>query len=271
MSDVPLLSLMLLLPLILNDRNDDEKYDGRDFSPYWLADQQGVREGTVDEDEQQYILHVLRHDLHLEGPLSNTLILAAQKTMATTIPLGTGIDYYCLARELAISIERTQPPSDSRVIIFNHILARLHIEPTAHLYSMFDYLQRSGEMLPLTMTAVDALYHRIVSIERNVESYCVQNRHPVQTPHLDQLVSICNLVDDRHCSICQDEISKGVPMYQLSPCGCCFHSDGASCLQQDHTIVTWLQTHRTCPNCQQEVHLAAMSAIVNDDGKNIHS
>jgi len=82
--------------------------------------------------------------------------------------------------------------------------------------------------------------------------YGASDRPTKPTQCLDKLHQTTSPIE-KHCSVCQDIINAGSALYQL-PCGDCFHA--GECLGEGRSIVTWMETRNTCPNCNQLIQLS---------------
>lgn len=94
-----------------------------------------------------------------------------------------------------------------------------------------------------------------ISIHHDPVAHYQRTRHATPTPNLLQLKEQTRKKetkrDDWGCSLCKEEVET---FYFQLPCGHVFHSKPSDCLG-DRTIMYWLQSHRTCPNCKQEVKI----------------
>lgn len=68
-----------------------------------------------------------------------------------------------------------------------------------------------------------------------------------------QFLSSEKLEEIRACSICQGDIEKVSDAVLLPGCPHVFHASSDDCLGGGASILTWLGTHDTCPECRREV------------------
>jgi len=85
-------------------------------------------------------------------------------------------------------------------------------------------------------------------------AYCEKTRIMLSTPNLDQLkAKILDDVSNQCCSICQSDLAPQTPVFELPRCKHLFHARAAQCLGSGQSILTWLDKHKKCPNCNVEV------------------
>ena len=190
--------------------------------------------------------------LGLQPPFSVFLIFAARNVLRADTEEEEDGGCLALATEYAKLVDQ-----ESSVNIFSHLLTCFRIEPIEALVELTIEFVRCDGALPTTLRDLREFHRRQEAMRRDMDMYCERYRHSIRTPDLDHLRAIRNVRDDLCCSICQEHIDMNTWIYQLQPCGDCFHS--TLCLEHGN-IVTWLEQNRRCPNCKQEVHVLASAS-----------
>lgn len=135
-------------------------------------------------------------------------------------------------------------------MIIRHIIVDFHESPKCRQIQCIEEYWNLEHAMPTKEALVQMIMRRI-EIEADPDEYCESKRMMVPTPNLDKLQATTNTLD-RSCSICQEPLDIGQPMYRL-PCGDCFHA--TNCIGDERSILTWLKKCKRCPNCNMETIL----------------
>ena len=204
---------------------------------------------SLTEGEREYLQHYLIQELGIREPITNALLLATQSAIA----LHEEPSAADIARELLnppCQCLRV-PPNQLTLESIEHILQVFRQCPFCPLIEEV-YMYSSIEKRFPTLSELSDMMGNSSRLSHNPEQYCDEQRLLIPTPDIDKLTPFQSEEKDLVCSICQNPILPGTAAYSL-PCGDCFHAN--ACLDNDLSIVTWLQKCRRCPNCNQEVVL----------------
>ena len=202
-------------------------------------------------DEHAFLLHFIRDDLGLRGPVDLGFLSAVQMAMisgqrnnpSTPQIIGAFMTTRCPCRGL----HDGYPVFEACV----HIMDDLKHVPSCELIEHTIMYHAFERRFP-TLDELVVMRGDIQSIEQDPEAYCTEKRLLVRTENLGKLVAVKSVDSEQQCSICQECISEGEGLFRL-PCGHCFHAE--RCMESGKTIVDWLKTCKKCPNCNQEVIL----------------
>ena len=206
---------------------------------------------TQSTGETEFLVHYLGQVLGLNGHFDAKFLQAVQLAMQNARSNEPTVEQLCVSYAETHCRCDDVSSMERKISACRHVIQVFKIGPSCEMMRSLHLYHLAENRYP----SMDELHTMLVAdmgIRENPERYCEEKKFLVPTPNLDQLHPEKNLLEDVHCSICQNQLLPMAQMFKL-PCGCRFHAE--DCLDSGRSILSWMQQCKKCPNCNKEIVL----------------